>query len=299
MPLVYNSTLKLKKTGNIRCLIMKGFLLFILMFQYGCSNENRDGDTGGNEIRRIVSLSPSITRQIIDLGCAHMIAGVTSHQPEVGNAEVVGAYIHPNFEKILILKPDAVLCSDEDGAVQRTAPLPGIRLIRFGRNSNFESLCDNYLKLAVILNKKDVAEIKLREYSTMLALSRRKFAKAPVMACFVSVKPLVTAGGLSFIGSIILDSGGRNAYHDAGAPFPIIALESLVARNPDIIISLDAENQEYFRKILGGFTLKAVKNGSVHFIGPDNISYFTPSDYVKSVGIITRIIEKNRSHEKI
>lgn len=47
----------------------------------------RGGGDGGNaapvrgDLRRVVSLSPSVTRQMVDLGAEDLLAGVTSYHP--------------------------------------------------------------------------------------------------------------------------------------------------------------------------------------------------------------------------
>ena len=61
--------------------------------------------TTGRQIKRIVSLSPAITRQIIDLESEHLLAGVTSyHPPLTREVDIVGTLVQPNIEKIVLLK---------------------------------------------------------------------------------------------------------------------------------------------------------------------------------------------------
>ncbi|HPA84681.1 MAG TPA: helical backbone metal receptor, partial [Deltaproteobacteria bacterium] len=63
--------------------------------------------------QRIISLAPSLTREIYDLKEQGRLVGVTSFCPENArqNHEVVGSLTLLNFEKICALEPDLVLAS--------------------------------------------------------------------------------------------------------------------------------------------------------------------------------------------
>ena len=89
------------------------------------------------KITTLVSLSPSITREIVDLSQARVIMGVTSFDDyRASGVEVIGTLIQPNIEKIVALSPDIVLSSWEDGLVQNVDRLveAGIPVWRFKRN---------------------------------------------------------------------------------------------------------------------------------------------------------------------
>ena len=60
-------------------------------------------------LRRIVSLAPSITEVIFALGKEDLLAGVTQfsdYPPEAKDLPRVGSYVHLDLEKIVALKPD-------------------------------------------------------------------------------------------------------------------------------------------------------------------------------------------------
>ena len=68
-----------------------------------------------NKLNSIVSLSPSITREIIDLDSENILKGVTSYHPPLKNKiEIVGNLLKPNIEKISLINPELILFSKED-----------------------------------------------------------------------------------------------------------------------------------------------------------------------------------------
>ncbi len=246
-------------------------------------------------INRIVSLSPSITRQIVDLEAEKLLVGVTSYHPPLkSKIEIIGTLIKPDLEKILMLSPDIILYSVEDRTTQNIERLSGlgIKKFMFKWNTGFDAICENYLALAKILDKSELAEKKLERYRQLLE-QEKLAAENKKIAFFVSNIPLMTVSGSSHIGRIINDAGGINVFNDLKKPYSIISIESVISRDPDIIISMLPNAKKFFKNLLKDFKwINAVKNDSIYFISPENVAHFTPGDYVKSVRIISGILKK-------
>ena len=126
---------------------------------------------------RIISLSPSLSRQIADLGRKELLVGVTSFDDYRDDGiELVGTLVQPNLEAIIRLRPDIVFLSGEDGPVQNIDRLEnaGVRIHRFGRNRNFRDICDNYLLLAVMLDREREARNNIARYSELLGRVKKR-----------------------------------------------------------------------------------------------------------------------------
>jgi len=265
-------------------------LIILILFLLSCRGEAPLSHHEDVKSSRIVSLSPSITAQILDLDGAHLLVGVTTYSPPLPHkVEIVGSLTNPNVEKIILLKPDAVLYSIEDAAVQRTEQLTamGIKLFTFKRNSDYAAICYNYRKLAEIIGQEELAEKKLADYNRKLKEIKTKAAGnriKPSAAFFVSQEPLITVSRLSFISGIIDDAGGRNVYHDLEKAYPLVSAESLIILKPDIIISMMPDGEKFFTSLLSGYNRKdkdlPVK---IYSINPDNVALYTPGNYVSSV----------------
>lgn len=244
--------------------------------------------------RRIVSLSPSITRCIIDLGAEDLLAGVTDYSlhPEL-KAESVGTYMSPNLEKIIRLKPDLVLISEEDRYIQKTPLLEkfGVRVEKLGRNMDFESMSVNYMHLGEILGRRDLAAQKIADYRMRLVQIEKQ--KIPVRIVFlVSVNPIVTVSGGSHISAIIRDAGGLNVYESASTPYPILSLESLLLSGADALIVMEMGYRSHIKSLLSGYSnVDFAGKGNIFVAGDENIPYYTPGDYVISVEKIAAFIK--------
>lgn len=265
-----------------------------------CSGDGASGTEITGRPQRIVSLSPSITSEMIDLGCAGLIVGVTTwHPPLPGRVEIVGSLINPSIEKIVLLRPDTILCSKEDSAVQKTEQLKSmnIRIVEFGRNSDFGSICENYLRLARLLGREKEAEAGLEIYRLRLDAVKNSAKKMtgtgrpPAVAFFASYRPLITASSLSYIGRIIEDAGGNNIYGGLERPYPYVSAESLPALNPEIIISIVDGGREFFGELFKDRGEPPAFIDNIHGLDPAIIAMYTPVNYVSSVEKIFSIID--------
>jgi iron complex transport system substrate-binding protein len=291
--------------------VIKIFMPAIIVCSLQCNHPVSGPIEVGTESapRRVVSLSPSITREIVDLGEADIIIGVTSFDGYRGDGvEIIGTLVSPNIEKILSLRPDCVLYSAEDGLVQSIDQLvgAGIAMERFSRNRSFEDICRNYVILGRLLHIEPGARKKISDYKACLERLKnrlvlggsRKEAR-PLVAMFVSHHPLMAVSADSYIGQIIRDAGGVCAYAGAGRPFPLVSFESLIELDPDYVISVVDVKDEFSKKLRGFGVLSCVRNQGIYTISPDSVSYYTPADYLRSVEIIGSLIAKqgNPRHE--
>jgi len=264
-------------------------LLFLLLICcIGCSPSARKDIPFG-----IVSLSPSITRGIIDLGAENLLVGVTSYHPPLSRKiESVGSLNLPNLEKILLLKPELVLFSKEDAATQRLEALKssGLCLHGFSRNTNFRDVCANYIELGKIIGKDGEAKRKAALYVNALSKLKRNSGEI-LLLVLISHEPLITVSGMSFIGEMINDAGGKNVFADESRPYPVVSIESVVNRSPDVVIIMTDGGVEYFQKKFGVFSMKALRNNNIFKIEPEHVAYYTPSDYVAAVKDFISILD--------
>jgi ABC-type Fe3+-hydroxamate transport system substrate-binding protein len=266
-------------------------ICFAILSYQGCGrktpfNENISG-------KRIISLSPSITGQIIDLGAEENIAGVTPYHPPLKrDVPLVGTYISPSIEKIISLKPDIILMSEEDGEIQRDSFFEkfGLKYYRFGRNSDFQSICANYSFLGEMIGRKDSASEKIKHYRQRL--NSVKKVRTPLKVVFlVSVKPLITVSKLSHISDIIKEAGGENVFAYLDNPYPILTLESLIIKKPDVVLIMSPGEDQYLYRQLEKFkNIDFINRKNIFVTGDGIIPYYSPKEFVLSVEKISEIL---------
>ena len=268
-------------------------IFFPLLLAGGCGGKESPEKGNYPAARRIVSLSPSITRMIIDLGSEHRLAGVTSYHPPLKRAvPLIGTLVNPSVESILQARPDLVLLSQEDGATQKSDLIraTGLRLEMLGRHRNYNDIADSYRRIAVLLGCEKLSLEKLALYKTRLAALRASVNGVKEVTLLLSTRPLVTVSSGSFINAMIQDGGGRNSFHGLSVPYPVITLEALVKKNPPVFMVMQKGGKKELIRMLKPFPADALKKRNIFEILPDTVAYYTPEDYIRGAAKIRSII---------
>ncbi|MDR0915163.1 MAG: helical backbone metal receptor [Endomicrobium sp.] len=266
---------------------------FLVILQSTCLGIN------AKEYRRIISLAPSITRTLYELKMESYIIGITFHCPKgTTNKHIVGTMLDPNIEKIMLLKPDLIILTQE-GNTKDFAK----KLIRFGfeiyiinTTNNFQDLCNNYFLLASKINREKLASKIIHQAKTMIINVYNNINIAYNKRIFWEIGryPLYTAGSKSFVNDYSHYSKTNNIYSDINKSYFPIGIEDLIKRNPDIIIHTKYNNvvidtfwKQYTR------VLNAVKNKKIFMIDNKSIFSPTPLTFVTNLQIlVNKIYEK-------
>lgn len=197
--------------------------------------------------QRIISLAPSITENLYALGLTGRIVGVTAncnYPPECRAKPAVGD-IRLNYERILSLRPDLVVA--EEGA----QPAAVAKLISMGlpvlaiQSRSLPEFRGSFRLLGQVTGRNAQAEAALSAFDARLAAVGAMLRKhgvgspgsatRPRVLVVVSDEPLMTAGGHTFIDALIAASGATNIAGDL-ENFPLLSMEQVVSRNPQLII---------------------------------------------------------------
>ena len=246
--------------------------------------------------QRIVSLVPSATDLLIALGEQRRIVGRTDFDTDGRIAAIpsVGGTVDGNIEAIIALRPDLVLAWDE-----RSAPHLLVSLRRASLNVEIiptETLGDlrsTMRRLGTLLHVQERADTLLRAMNAGLDSIRAITATRPRVRTFFLVwaRPLITTAGGTFIDSLITIAGGLNIFGDMKSHWPVVSIESVIARKPDVILwprqMVDRRTDLADDAIWRG--VHAVGQGRVFLIDP-NLLARPGSRVVEAAGELARLI---------
>lgn len=244
---------------------------------------------------RIVSLSPNVTENIFDMNSGDLLVGVTSfckiENKYKDRIKVIGGIINPNYEAVMLLKPDLICASLEDQNVEIINQLRKIsKVVLFKENKSFEDIKDNYFYLAKILNKESLAKEKIEIIENKLKLKtfhkNVSFYKKKVFF-IIQNSPIVTAGRDTFLNDILNYLGLENVVERKVPRYPVYSLEELLVKNPDIFIHLTNDTKDN--------NFKFFKSCYNLFLDPDIFTRATPNNFLKSVEILYDEIKKNNN----
>lgn len=229
-----------------------------------------------SEPKRVISIAPSITETIFVLGIGDRLVGRTDYckyPEEVKNIESIGSLQEPSIEKIIDLKPDLVIASTHfKKDVLKKLEEVDIKVVVFYGEESFDGVYEVIEKLGRVFNKQDKAKDTIKEIKNRVenVVSRVENLEKKEIYYVVGFGEYgdFTAGGDTFIGSMIEIAGGKNAADDVkGWKY---SLERLIEKDPDILIcSMEEGTKEKLMEANGYRDLTAVKTGNVYEINKD------------------------------
>ena len=162
---------------------------------------------------RVVSLAPSITDEIIELKGDDMLVGVTEFNAgRLPKAISVGNLRSISIEKIVSLKPDFIFAKEGCYIPESLNRLKEVceNVIVFKREKSFREICENFIKLGKFLGKGEKAEEIVNSLKKQVI--KKNFKEYKKAFFIVGFRPIVLAGGKSYINEIMHFAGFENIF---------------------------------------------------------------------------------------
>ena len=196
-------------------------------------------------VQRVVSLAPSLSEIVVELGAADLLVGVLDggERPAV-LAEVpsVGHYGQLNMERLLSLKPDLILLWPGSVGPAQREQLQRLNIpVYVAEPHSLEQLTTQVQAIAEQLGRADAGRQLAAQLRLRLAELRQRYQRAEPLRVFYQVwnQPLYTVGGGQIISDALSVCGARNVFDDLQLPAPQVSIESVLQRNPEVILAGD------------------------------------------------------------
>ncbi|MFN6963873.1 MAG: helical backbone metal receptor [Pyrinomonadaceae bacterium] len=225
-------------------------------------------------VRRAVSLAPSVTELIFAAGGGDRLVGVTSYcdYPEAAlSIGKVGDTQTPNIERIVALKPDVVFVSTASQLEAFTSTLAEQNIAVYVIDpKDIGEVTKKLRDLGEIFGTSQLADAAAAELERRAAVVAAKDGVRPRVFVQISREPLFAVGRTSFIAPLVERAGGELVTKDIASAFPKLSKETASAMAPDVIVLSDSEDN---REPNDAFkNSPAVLNGRVYRIDADIIS---------------------------
>ncbi len=226
---------------------------------------------------RIVSLAPSITEILYDLGLGDQIIAVTTfcdYPPQALDKPKIGGYSNPSIESIVAMKPDVVVTVDDGNPTEIQDKLSklGIKTYIF-KAKRLKELPQGIRDLGTALDIRDRAlkraarvEGVIHKYEQQLQKHQSSyFGKKAIF--IIQPEPLIVAGPNTIIDDAFRLLGLQNIASHAASPYPKYSIEDVVRQSPDIIfIGQGLMTKDVSKGLLRRLgNLEAVKKGHVYY----------------------------------
>ena len=275
----------------------KSKILFVLMSLFSavvifasCTERRRNTEQTG---MRIVSLAPSLTKNLYFLEAQEKIVGITSFCVEMENATIVASAIVPNVERIVALRPSMVLVA---GTLISPDVIATLRRFRIqvevlDTPQSFDEICEQFLRLGELIGKPKKAERIVNESRERVeAISTRaRDTWQPSVFFQIGANPLFTVLPDTFMDDYIRFFGGRNIAENLRTG--IIGREFVIAQNPDFVfIAIMGGVSEEEKNVWSRHSqMNAVRNGQIFTIDPDMACLPTPVTFAETMEIMYKL----------
>jgi iron complex transport system substrate-binding protein len=256
--------------------------------------------------QRIVSTMQSATEWLVLLGAGDRLIARTDYDHEAGLARLpsIGGGLDPSPEAVAALKPDVVLGWRNRSSADLEHALASFHIpVLSFETTDTADLFRNLQRLGILVAREQRAEslaaglrAKLREVQRTACDTAA--TAPPTVLLVLWTDPPMTAGGGTWMTTMLDAACLRNVFGDLHAAWPTVSMEAIAARRPDwILTSRGAPGQRLveFRSKPGWRDLDAVRAGRIIEIPGDLFARAGPTiaDAAAAIVAARRAIEQH------
>ncbi len=226
---------------------------------------------------KIISLAPAITELLFSIDAGGRIVGVVefSDFPDAAlSIPIIGRHDQLDMERILEIGPDLIIAWKTGNPRGSVARLKEMGYTVFMAET--QSLADIPLmieRLGKLSGKESTAMQVANEFREQHQALQSSYGNKTALSTFYQIwnAPLISVGGDELINDIIELCGGKNVFADLQQKAPKVSEESVLLRNPEIIVASGADEQrpDWLDDWKSWNGLAAVAQDNLFFVPPD------------------------------
>lgn len=186
---------------------------------------------------RIVSLVPSLTELLFDLGLGSNLVGRTRFcihpKEEIVRVPIIGGAKNPDIDKIRVLSPDFVIANKEENRKEDIEQIESFSKVIVSDISTIDEALYWIQKIGSTLEVRDRTRILIDQVKDEL-LNTPGYRSIP-MAYFIWKEPWMTIGKDTYIHNVMEHFGFLNVYKNTER-YPEVTIEDVKSRNPELVL---------------------------------------------------------------
>ncbi len=260
-------------------------------------------DQLGREVRidrsvpqRIISLVPSQTELLFDLGLNDEVVGLTKFcihpREKVFVTTKIGGTKNLDIEKIKSLGPTLIIANKEENEKEQVEELASCFPVWISDVTDFAGALGMIRSVGQLTGRDVEAQVLCKTISenfTQLEQELKDKSSVVSAAYFIWKKPLMVAGGNTFIHDMIQRCGFQNCFGVMDEHYPVITPEQLQEVKPDVIL-LSSEPFPFREKHINDFK-KIFPEAKIFLVDGEMFSWYG-SRMVEAPAYFKTIISK-------
>jgi ABC-type Fe3+-hydroxamate transport system substrate-binding protein len=198
--------------------------------------------------KRIISVVPSQTELLFDLGLEHEVLGITKfciHPKEIIKTKtIVGGTKNLNLEKIISLEPDLIIANKEENVKEQIELLAEKIPVWLTDVNNYYEALQMIADLGKITHEAEKADSLIRSINEQFSIPL--FNKKRKAVYLIWKSPFMTIGGDTFIDSMMHKAGFENTFHHL-TRYPEIEIENIANSDCEFVL-LSSEPYPFAQK---------------------------------------------------
>lgn len=270
-------------------------LVMLILVACGQNDQHKQEDKQSNQsdsnskehsYKRIVSLMPSNTEILYELGLGKDIVGVSTvddYPKDVKKGKKQFDTMNLNKEALLKVKPDLILAHESQKGTSKkvldSLEKNGVKVVYVKDAQSLDQTYETFKQIGKVTGREHEAnelvdETKHNVEKVIKLVPRHHRSQSVFME--VSSKPeIYTAGKHTFFDDMLSQLDAKNSFSNIEGWKPVDK-EGIIKKNPDILISTEGLSKSDYYKVIkkrDGFRqIKAVKNGRIETVNGDEIS---------------------------
>lgn len=239
-----------------------------------CASVNVTDDTGrsitlAHVPQRIVSLAPGATEMLFAAGAGDRVIATVEYSddppaarrvPRIGDAAAI------DIERLVALHADIVVAWPKGGNPAQIAQVERVGLPVYREQVDaFSEFAGSLRRLGALAGTTAAAELAARALDEQLASLKKRYGRGPPISVLLQIwdRPIYTVGGTHLMSDSLRLCGARNVFGDLKETAPVIDLEAVIGRDPDMIIAAAPPGAAaaWLAEWKRFSTLKAVRSG--------------------------------------
>lgn len=238
---------------------------------------------------RIVSLSPGGTEMLFAAGAGAQVVATVEYSdvpPEAKRVARIGDAVSIDLERLVRIHPDVVVAWPSGGNPAQREKIARLDMPVYQQQAQrLADLAPSIRRLGALAGTETEAEAAARGIEARLAALKRTYAGAeggarhPRVLLEIWNRPIYTVGGQHLMTDALELCGARNVFGDLPEAGPVVDIEAVIARDPDIIIAAGppGESAGWLADWKRFGTLKAVREGRLIAFEDQALSRLGPS----------------------
>lgn len=190
--------------------------------------------------QRIVSLCPSITETLVEIGAGPRLVGVTRYcvrpREAVRRLPKVGGTKSVDLAAIEALAPDLIFANAEENRPEDLAALGRSYRLHVSVPRKVSEVAPVVRDLGVEAGEPERAAALAGEIERMRERLETPPARTFRFACFIWKDPWMAVSGDTYVSDLLRLAGGENVFAESDRRYPEVLPAEVLAREPDVLI---------------------------------------------------------------